>query len=243
MKTDDVSVSLPPLVIHMYWIHKGYINKVCFYFGRLRVICQWNTVVLQQKECLTQRWKLRKTSGEGLHRSQVLKNEKPFAKYGRAGRKGRKKGNLNRGNSSCKGTRLLTLGKGMCSGSMRSTRSGKRKDSCGRIMVCLATLVKKVCFILWVLGGWLQYTPFMIRFLTKNTMKKIICKVTEKLMGSHLPFSQICHWLCICICRCSGGPHSCHHPIFLELVMSERLWTWCRAFVALCSLTHTQPFS
>ena len=99
----------------MYWIQEGYINKACFYFGRLCVICQWNTVVLRQKECLTQRWKLRKTSGEGLHRSQVLKNEKSFAKYGRAGRKGRKKGNLNRGNSTCKGTRLVTIGKGICS--------------------------------------------------------------------------------------------------------------------------------
>ena len=67
-------------------------------------------------------------------------------------------------------------------------------------------------------------------------MGRQTCKViVRKLTGSHLPLSRICPRSCICICCCIGGPHSWHYPIFLELNMSERSWTWCRAFVALCS--------
>ena len=43
-----------------------------------------------------------------------MKNEKSFAKYSKAGRKREKKGNLNRGNCPCKGTRLVTMKKRRC---------------------------------------------------------------------------------------------------------------------------------
>ena len=40
-----------------------------------------------------------------------------------------------------------------------------------------------------------------------------------------------------------GGQHFCQYPIFVELILPERLWTWYRAFEALCSLTDTQPLA
>ena len=53
----------------------------------------------------------------------------------------------------------------------------REKASWGWVVVSLATSVKNVCFILWVLRGWLKCTPFKIRFLTKITMRTKTCKV------------------------------------------------------------------
>lgn len=105
------------------------------------------------------------------------------------------------------------------------------------------SVLRKFCVILWVPGGWGQYIPFIICFLTKTTMRKTTVRSPEKLTGGCLSFSRICViGPVFAYVAVVGGPHSCCYPIYLELIMSERLWTWSGASKVLCSLSHTKPF-